>query len=125
MNSVFNCPICWQKFNRNIKIPLTLNCGHVICKNCVKTLSTSSNTMVCSLDKITNTIDLNKENLPICYTILEHLPKEDSSDFCCKTHPTKKIKYYCSYDNESFCSKCLVSHTKNAHKVVQFLPKSI
>ena len=122
MNSVFNCPICWMKYSKILRLPISLSCGHVICKICVKNMINYDNTLVCSLDKTNLRIDI--ENLPICYTILDHLSEDQNSDFCCKLHPTKKLKYYCSQDNENFCSLCLSNHTKLPHKVTQFIPRS-
>jgi len=64
-------------------------------------------------------------NLPICYTILDHIPEETNSDFYCKYHQTKKIKYFCSLDQDHFCSICLTKHTKINHKVIKFNPKKV
>lgn len=140
MNSVFTCPICLLKYNRLIRIPITLQCGHVICKVCIKnnTHSTcnvenlnslhtqnlnSNNYIICGIDGQTvYFLDIN--SLPICYTILDHLPHQEMSDFFCANHQNKKIKYFCSYDNQNLCSKCLVLHAKNPHKVNKFFPQS-
>lgn len=123
MNSVFNCPICWMKYNKSIRIPLTLSCGHVVCKVCVKNVLTKNNIITCSIDKISMNLDIN--NIPVCHTILEHVPQQLSSEFYCKIHQNKKVKYFCTYDNENFCSSCLVNHTKSPHKVNQSFPRSI
>lgn len=121
MNNVFNCPICWMKYSKNIRLPISLNCGHVICKICVKNM-TVDNTLTCGIDKTLVKVDL--DNLSICYTILDHLNEDQLSDFSCKAHSSKRIKYYCSHDNEYFCSNCLTEHTKSPHKIVQCLPRS-
>jgi hypothetical protein len=121
MNNVFNCPICWMKYSKSIRLPISLNCGHVICKICVKNM-TVENSLTCSIDKTLVKVDL--DNLSICYTILDHLNEDQCSDYSCKAHPSKRLKYYCSYDSEYFCSNCLSEHTKSPHKVVQCLPRS-
>ena len=115
LNNVFSCPICWLKFSQSDREPITLSCGHVICKECITKLY-NNNSVQCSLDKKMIQLDLN--DLPICYTILDHLPTE-ASDFSCKAHPTKKIRYNCSYDSEYFCSKCLPLHTKSPHAATE------
>ncbi len=122
MNNVFNCPLCWMKYNKNIRLPISLNCGHVICKICLKN-NIVDNSLICTIDKIKLKVDL--DNLSICYTILDHLGEDKCSDYSCKTHPSKRLKYYCNYDNEYFCSNCLSEHSKTPHKVTQYLPRSI
>lgn len=123
MNSnVFNCPVCWLKYNKNIHMPISLSCGHVVCKLCINKLMINSNTLICSLDKNSIVIDLN--NLPICFTILDHMPEDNYSEFACKNHPNKRIKYNCSNDNENLCSKCVKKHRKNQHYIINFIPKS-
>ena len=122
MNDVFNCPICWLKYNKTIRIPITLSCGHVICKLCIKTIMINSNTLICSLDK--SHIIIDQKNLPICYTILDNLKEDEITDFCCKNHPNKKIKYFCNFDNQTFCSKCLLKHKNNPHNSEKFFPLS-
>lgn len=32
------CPICTHEFAVNLRAPITLGCGHTICKNCLATL---------------------------------------------------------------------------------------
>lgn len=120
MNNVFNCPICWMKYSKSIRLPISLNCGHVICKICVKNM-TNNNILTCTIDKTLLKLDL--DNLQICYTILDNLNENQNSDYSCKTHPTKRLKYYCNYDNEYICSNCLGEHSKLPHKVSQYLPR--
>jgi hypothetical protein len=42
----------------------------------------------------------------------------------CTTHPSKKIKFFCKNDSETFCSKCILKHTQQKHDVVNCSPKS-
>ena len=121
-NNVFNCPICWLKYDKLIRLPITLSCGHVICKLCINSLMINANTLICSLDKNSITVDPN--NLPVCYTIIDHMPEDQSSEFVCKLHPNKRIKYSCSNDNEYLCSKCIQKHKKSHHEIINFYPKS-
>lgn len=122
MNKVFKCPICSEKFNAPKKTPLTLPCGDVLCKECL--LSFTSNphsTIQCPLHKTSFNININ--SLPICKTILQFLPKQKTREFVCKQHPNKRIKYFCTFDNDALCSKCLSSHSNQSqHKISQFTP---
>ena len=72
-NNVFNCPKCKIKFDQSRKIPLTLPCGHIICKECLSI----SDKLICPID---STIFRDKlASIPICHTILQHLPSKNSS----------------------------------------------
>ncbi len=121
-NNVFNCPICWLKYNKTIRLPITLSCGHVVCKLCINSLMINSNTLICSLDK--SNINVDPNNLPICYTIMDHMPEDNPSEFVCKNHPNKRIKYTCTNDNENLCTKCMQKHKKCQHNLINFGPKS-
>ena len=37
--SVFECGICSQRYNAAERLPLSLPCGHVYCKPCMKSMS--------------------------------------------------------------------------------------
>ena len=64
---VLTCPGCQKIFNRNSRIPFTLPCSHILCKECVSK-------SICPLDK-KKIIDTN--SLIICQTFLDFLPKKN------------------------------------------------
>ena len=111
--NVFTCPKCKLLFNNFKKMPINLPCGHVICKECIKD-------NICPIDNIY--FNSNISNLPICQTILQHLPSQNLKKFLCKCLEHKKIKFICEYDNESFCSECCKKHMNEPHKVFSFNP---
>ena len=110
--NVFKCPTCGSFFTSSTRLPLTLPCGHVICKSCL-----FSSPPQCPLDHS----PYSRDHLQKCQAILDYLPSLDK-DFVCKKHGTKRIKYMCEYDNEFFCSLCLELHSKTPHKSHLFVP---
>ena len=108
---VLTCPGCQKIFNRNSRIPFTLPCSHILCKECVSK-------SICPLDK-KKIIDTN--SLIICQTFLDFLPKKK---FLCNCSNKKPVSYMCSFDNEVFCSICLKKHMNSPHKNFAFVPNS-
>ena len=108
---VLTCPGCQKIFNRNSRIPFTLPCSHILCKECVSK-------SICPLDnkKIKDT-----NSLIICQTFLDFLPKKK---FLCNCSNKKPVSYMCSFDNEVFCSNCLKKHMNSPHKNFAFVPNS-
>lgn len=118
MNKVFRCPKCTYFFDKNNKMPLTLPCGHVLCKECLFA-ERNRDKIQCSID---NYIYIGSvKTLPPCQTIIDHLPRDNMTEFVCKTHQDKHIKYYCSSCSLSLCSKCICKHM-SPHKVISFSP---
>jgi len=65
------CPICYEMFNSQLKVPMVIGCGHTVCNQCIKNMS---NCPICKFNfrKGGNT-NLPKKN----FTLLKLL--EDSS----------------------------------------------
>lgn len=61
------CPICSHDFNENPRQPISLGCGHTVCKSCLSNLHRT----VCPFDQ--STINLEVELLPINYALLQLL----------------------------------------------------
>ncbi|XP_070499345.1 homeobox protein 2 isoform X2 [Chironomus tepperi] len=68
------CPICTHEFEISFRAPITLACGHTICKNCLATLHRKQ----CPFDQTNITKDL--DNLPINYALLQLVPSSTSSN---------------------------------------------
>ncbi|CAG9801057.1 unnamed protein product [Chironomus riparius] len=68
------CPICTHEFEISFRAPITLACGHTICKNCLATLHRKQ----CPFDQTSITKDL--DNLPINYALLQLVPSSASSN---------------------------------------------
>ena len=112
-NKVFLCPNCNSKFDQGLKTPLTLPCGHIICKDCIN----HSLKLVCPIDKKSFNNDI--ASLPICHTLMQHLPPS-SAVFVCKCKSKGKIDFFCLFENEPLCAECLEKHSGKPHKVVRF-----
>lgn len=124
-NNVFRCPVCMHFFSASpVNLPLNLPCGHIICKQCLINSQTNNQTIKCPLDNTIHEATLN--SLPQSKAILDNLPgpkpAPQTNFFCCDKHPMKKIKFICEYDNEAFCSDCLCDHSKQPHKISNFIP---
>lgn len=59
-----SCPVCCNEFAENQRPPISLGCGHTICRTCLATLHNKQ----CPFDQTSITTDL--ENLPINYALL-------------------------------------------------------
>ena len=115
---MFDCGICLFRYNSKSKLPLSLPCGHVFCKSCVVSCSSSGMTC-CPFDKQTHSVS--PRHLPTCYAILTNLTS--SSNFVpCSRHPRKKVKFVC-YSHESYlCSDCVLEHAGPGHLIDSFTP---
>jgi hypothetical protein len=69
MNSSFECPVCSEDFNRSVRMPLVLLCGHTICQHCASELLDIKKSLVCPLDRKTDPRQLSQ--IPFSYTILD------------------------------------------------------
>lgn len=122
-SKVFNCPLCKSKYSTTSKVPLTLPCGHVICKECLHQTASFSKDFKCPLDKIDIVKDIS--TLPVCRTILQYLPTKEKKQklFICSCGSQKSIKYSCACDNDYFCSRCLQNHSSSGHEIFYFSPE--
>ncbi|KAH8366212.1 hypothetical protein KR093_010201 [Drosophila rubida] len=60
-----NCPICCNEFAASQRVPISLGCGHTICKLCLSTLYNRQ----CPFDQTLIVTDI--DNLPINYALLQ------------------------------------------------------
>ncbi|EDW68581.2 roquin-1 isoform X2 [Drosophila virilis] len=60
-----NCPICCNEFEASQRVPISLGCGHTICKPCLTTLYNRQ----CPYDQTLIVTDI--ENLPLNYALLQ------------------------------------------------------
>lgn len=63
------CPVCTESFDRTKRIPLVLHCGHSICKKCTIELLEYKKSIVCPLDRKTDSRPISQ--ISFSYTILE------------------------------------------------------
>ncbi|XP_033098349.1 roquin-1-like [Anneissia japonica] len=60
-----SCPICYTVFNENAHKPISLACGHTMCKRCLATLSKKQ----CPFDQAT--IQRDVDELPVNFALLQ------------------------------------------------------
>lgn len=60
-----SCPVCCNEFDISFRSPISLGCGHTICKACLSNLHRKQ----CPFDQTTISIDI--ENLPVNYALLQ------------------------------------------------------
>jgi len=118
--SVFECGICYFRYNEADRAPTSLPCGHVYCRSCLFNFKSGSYT-ICPVDKQAHAVSV--EKLPLCYAILTNLPSPKSPNTCSK-HPRKKVKFVCKSHSKYLCSDCVLDHTGLGHEVVAFSPSA-
>ena len=71
LKSYIICEICLEEYNDKERKPMLMECGHSICKICLKSILSSKNSNIkkCPFDKI-NFKRLNIDNYSINYTLL-------------------------------------------------------
>ena len=122
--NVFICPKCNNFYtNEESHLPISIPCGHIICKTCINS-SYYNSYLICPIDS--KKISFQLCNLNICKTILENLNVNNKlmnkNEFFCINHKNKKIKYFCEFDNQAFCSLCINNHNEYPHKIIKFVP---
>ncbi|XP_073843697.1 RING finger and CCCH-type zinc finger domain-containing protein roquin [Musca autumnalis] len=70
----YTCPICENEFSTNQRLPISLGCGHTICRVCLSTLYSRQ----CPFDQTSITTDV--DNLPINNALLQLLNSGDGND---------------------------------------------
>ncbi|XP_076803863.1 uncharacterized protein LOC143447551 [Clavelina lepadiformis] len=85
-NDFLVCSLCKKDFNRRDRCPISLGCGHTVCKACLKKMKQAC----CQFDQIPITCNVN--DLPINSALLQLLPGESqpnlSSSVCRHTPNT-------------------------------------
>lgn len=111
---VFLCDQCSSPYSVPAKAPLSLPCGHVFCKECVRGMYAADRGK-CPVDKVGWTGSI--EKLPMCLPLLDiYKPKFVS----CPLHPSKRIRYHCKPHQSFLCSICIITHTGEGHEVVPY-----
>ena len=115
--SVFECGICFHRYNETDRLPLSLPCGHVFCKSCMKSLSITGSQ--CPIDK--HKFPASLESLPCCYAIFTNLPRSNLG-VSCSRHLKKKVKFMCKIHCKYLCTECVLEHTGPGHEIIAFSP---
>ncbi|XP_063096075.1 roquin-1 isoform X7 [Cavia porcellus] len=82
-----SCPICTQTFDETIRKPISLGCGHTVCKMCLNKLHRKA----CPFDQTTINTDI--ELLPVNSALLQlvgaQVPEQQSITLCSGVKDTK------------------------------------
>nr|CAD7438466.1 unnamed protein product [Timema bartmani] len=60
-----SCPVCCNEFDATLRSPISLGCGHTVCRTCLSNLHRKQ----CPFDQ--TTINTEIENLPVNYALLQ------------------------------------------------------
>uniref|UniRef100_V5G646 RING-type E3 ubiquitin transferase n=1 Tax=Anoplophora glabripennis TaxID=217634 RepID=V5G646_ANOGL len=93
-----SCPVCCNSFDEKQRSPISLGCGHTICKGCLSNLHRKQ----CPFDQTNISIDV--ENLPVNTALLQLVGptvKNDNEEIDTKIVPREHISHYLE------CKKCV------------------
>nr|XP_006013710.1 PREDICTED: tripartite motif-containing protein 35-like [Latimeria chalumnae] len=113
-----NCSICQELF----KDPVTLKCGHNLCRECVCEYwkeKMSQSCPICGVDSAISDLVTNHTLRNIIETYKKEGKKSKvQSESVCSQH-REELKLYCLEDQEAICLVCQTSRKHENHK---FLP---
>lgn len=99
-----SCPVCYKKFNDSVELPISLGCGHTVCKACLSKL----NQKKCPFDQAP--ISRSIEELPVNLALLQlagaTIPEQDIISI---SSISENFKYY---DSARRCIGDLAGHLK-------------
>lgn len=105
-HSIAICPVCFYNYHNTRHPPLLLpNCGHTVCKPCLKDIKEKSNKIACPICRAPSKLEL--KSLPINYALLDLTEKKTLAK--CPLHDYEFVAY-CSTDNSILCGACLFEH---------------
>lgn len=124
---ILSCPICFNTYDTDERVPLCLRCGHTVCGTCAEALIGRSSNKKCPFDK-TGLFYLDVRDLSKNYSLLDLLEttKQGKSNVApderlCERHPRKKVKFFCQTHSAFVCSTCLTEEHMG-HDVVPARP---
>ncbi|OMJ88137.1 hypothetical protein SteCoe_9952 [Stentor coeruleus] len=105
-HSIATCPVCFCNYHNTRHPPLLLpNCGHTVCKPCLKDIKKKSDKITCPTCREPSKLEL--KSLPINYALLDLTEKKASAK--CPWHDYEFVAY-CSLDDSILCGACLFDH---------------
>lgn len=123
-DSLLSCQICLQKYNMKERAPLSIPCGHSLCRSCASGLIQSGKRK-CPFDnkpfECRNVDSLSKN-----FSLLDLLEAEKANiqrpdvRFC-DQHQKKKTKFFCKSHTAFVCSECLLA-AHLGHEIIPARP---
>lgn len=107
MDYIPTCPICFERFGAEITKPLSLPCGHTICKSCLLKMKGTQNPMVCPMDKKPIGAEINQ--ISPNYIVLDMIQLSNQAAkqrYYCKDHPDTEIGFLDKATNSLICAHC-------------------
>lgn len=105
-HSIAVCPVCFYNFHNTRHLPLLLpNCGHTICKPCLKDIKHKSDKFCCPICRTGARVEI--KSLPVNYALLELTERKVNTK--CFTHELEYVAY-CIEDDSVLCGACIFDH---------------
>uniref|UniRef100_A0A7E4VU97 RING-type domain-containing protein n=1 Tax=Panagrellus redivivus TaxID=6233 RepID=A0A7E4VU97_PANRE len=98
------CSICYYKYNRTHRTPLSMNCGHTFCRTCVRQLSTAKlfSCPVCRAVSLIGWHRVQKNSVLLSiFEALNLLDDDDSNEYFDDTPPVMIIPDHFDHENVS------------------------
>jgi len=112
-SKLFECPICYIKYDRITYLPKVIPCGHTLCSPCLAEIIKSN--PLCPIGRETistskaTTVDCFPMNLFLLQQLEETVqPKKDKYSVC-NDHGGKKQNFVCMTDQKVICKYCHIS----------------
>lgn len=119
------CVVCFSPYDSGDHRPLCLPCGHSVCQDCVGAMSSEGKAFLCPSCRV-EIRGKSLEDFPVNFSLIgstsmcqavQEERKEEGSAAVCESHSSKKVKFHCAVCDSDFCSKCVVRHTGDNHKI--------
>jgi RING-type zinc-finger/B-box zinc finger len=108
--SIAACPICFDYFTKTAHVPLLLpNCGHTVCKPCLKTIRNNSFNLCCPICRTPSKSEI--KSLPTNFAVLELTEKKPPK--LCLKHKMEYIAY-CNEEDALICGVCVLDHKSHS-----------
>ncbi|XP_049987461.1 E3 ubiquitin-protein ligase TRIM31-like [Alexandromys fortis] len=111
------CPICIEI----LRNPVTIDCGHNFCLQCIKQVGKTAENLQCPLCKLPVNKNILRPN-KLLASIAEKIQAMDPAEFqpeekpSCQKH-REKFHYFCEKDNEFLCLVCRDSKDHKTHEL--------
>ena len=110
-DQLFLCQICSHSFDHKVRRPLCLPCGHTICHECTKMISSSNLRGFCPFDRKDLPSDLTQ--LPVNQAVLEQFSLHSKPpSLLCTAHNSPFVAYN-PLSRQLLCGACILIQNDN------------
>ena len=107
MEECLTCPICFERFSTQERLPVLFACGHSYCLVCVRKMQLP---LVCPTDRKPEPRPIAALPKNFVVTRMLEYSQEPSQFEKCGAHSFKKCKFFCIQCRVGFCSACIIRH---------------